>query len=172
MAFAIERAEAADDICDIIISSLMLPMTPVPRKLARLHLVADILANSSAPVPSAWKYRSAFEPKLGAVFDHLNDIYKTFPGRMKANVFKNQIMAVINIWEAMLVFTPSVIEGFTKRLNEGRGAGEGDFDEEGEPIDDGEPLIAEATNGSTMRGFMPIAGSKTGEIDVDGAAID
>jgi hypothetical protein len=46
MEFALKRAEAADEIAEVIIRSLMVDGTPVPRKLARLHLVSDILHNS------------------------------------------------------------------------------------------------------------------------------
>lgn len=46
MEFALKRAEAADEITDVLIKSLMVDGTPVPRKLARLHLVSDILHNS------------------------------------------------------------------------------------------------------------------------------
>jgi len=60
MEFAMNKAEAADDvgfaglnehqlmrqIAEVVCQSLRLDNTPVPRKLARLHLVSDILHNS------------------------------------------------------------------------------------------------------------------------------
>lgn len=46
MEFAVKRAEAADEVAEIVCQSLKLDNTPVPRKLARLHLVSDILHNS------------------------------------------------------------------------------------------------------------------------------
>ena len=46
MEFAINHAEAADEVAEIVCQSLRLDGTPVPRKLARLHLVSDILHNS------------------------------------------------------------------------------------------------------------------------------
>lgn len=94
-------------VTDLIIMSMMLPATPIPRKLARLYALSDILANSSAPVSSAWKYRGIIENKLPPVFDHFNQIYQSFPGRMKANAFKQQIMVVVDLWETMLIFTPT-----------------------------------------------------------------
>lgn len=97
----------ASQVTDLIVMSLMLPTTPIPRKLARLYALSDILANSSAPVSSAWKYRGIIENKLGPVFDHLNLVYQSFPGRIKANAFKQQIMAVVDLWETMLIFTPA-----------------------------------------------------------------
>lgn len=74
--------------------------------MARLYVISDILANSSAPLPSAWKFRAAFETRLNEVFDHLNQIYQSFPGRMRAEAFKKQVMGVVNLWETMLIFSP------------------------------------------------------------------
>lgn len=93
-------------MAELVAQSLMLPATPIPRKIARLYVVSDILANSSAPMASAWKYRAAFENRLDDVFDHFNQTYQSFPGRMRAEAFKKQIMGVINLWETMLIFNP------------------------------------------------------------------
>ena len=84
----------AQQIADILVCSLTIDSTPVPRKLARLHLVSDILHNAAASVPNAWVYRSIFEKKLPAVFDHLGDIYLSFPGRLKAEQFRGLIEKV------------------------------------------------------------------------------
>lgn len=81
-------------IADLLVCSLTIDTTPVPRKLARLHLVSDILHNSAASVPNAWVYRSLFEHKLPAVFDHLGDIYLSFPGRLKAEQFRGLVEKV------------------------------------------------------------------------------
>ena len=43
-------------VADIIIASLVVDGTPVPRKIARLYLICDILHNSAAPLPMAWKF--------------------------------------------------------------------------------------------------------------------
>lgn len=57
MEFAIDHADAADEVIDILIRSLLLPETSLATKLARLYLVSDILHNSGAHVANAWKYR-------------------------------------------------------------------------------------------------------------------
>ena len=46
MEFAVRHAEAADEVAEIICKSLKVEQTEVPRKVARLHLVSDILHNS------------------------------------------------------------------------------------------------------------------------------
>lgn len=101
-------------MADVIISSLLVDGTPVPRKVARLHLICDILHNSAASVPSAWKYRQEFQARLGIVFDHFATIYHSFPGRITADLFKKQITTVVDIWEDWIVFSPE----FTLELRE------------------------------------------------------
>ena len=99
---------------DIIIASLLVPETAVPRKLSRLHLICDILHNSAAPLPMAWKFRQEFQARLGIVFDHMSTIYHSFPGRITAETFKKQILGVVEIWEDWIVFSPE----FTKELRD------------------------------------------------------
>jgi len=123
MAFSLEHAEAANEVADIIIASLVVDGTAVPRKIARLYLICDILHNSAAPLPMAWKFRQEFQSRLGLVFDHFSTIYHSFPGRITAETFKKQIMAVIDIWEDWIVFSPDFTSGLRQRI-------EGQIDEE------------------------------------------
>ncbi|TFK93763.1 hypothetical protein K466DRAFT_580676 [Polyporus arcularius HHB13444] len=116
MAFSLEHAEAAAEVADIIISSLVVDGTPVPRKVARLHLICDILHNSAAPLPMAWKFRQEFQSRLGLVFDHLSTIYHSFPGRITAETFKKQITSIVDIWEDWIVFPPEYTAELRARL--------------------------------------------------------
>ncbi|KAI0374052.1 hypothetical protein BV20DRAFT_962009 [Pilatotrama ljubarskyi] len=116
MAFSLEHAEAAAEVADIIVASLVVDGTPVPRKVARLHLICDILHNSAAPLPMAWKFRQEFQSRLGLVFDHLSTIYHSFPGRITAETFKKQITAVVDIWEDWIVFPPEFTASLRQRL--------------------------------------------------------
>lgn len=81
-------------IVDLLVDSLTLDATPVPRKVARLHLCSDILHNASASLPNAWVYRSVMQARLPRVFDHLGEIHRSFPGRIKAEQFRVQISNV------------------------------------------------------------------------------
>ncbi|CAL1707281.1 unnamed protein product [Somion occarium] len=132
MAFSLEHAEAAAEVADIIIASLLVDGTPVPRKVARLHLICDILHNSAAPLPMAWKFRQEFQSRLGIVFDHLSTIYHSFPGRITAETFKKQIISVVDIWEDWIVFPPDFTSELRARL-------------EGATIQDNEPQVTEIT---------------------------
>ncbi|ORX39062.1 hypothetical protein BD324DRAFT_618400 [Kockovaella imperatae] len=113
MEFAVKHAEAADEVADIICQSLRIDDTPVPRKIARLHLVSDILHNSASPLPNVWKYRLAFEQRLPKVFAHLSDVEKSlraYSGIISADVFKTQVLTVLEIWDRWIVFTGEVSE--------------------------------------------------------------
>jgi U2-associated protein SR140 len=57
MAFAIDHADAATEIVDLLCKSILIPDSPLSVKLARLYLISDILHNSSVHVSNAWKYR-------------------------------------------------------------------------------------------------------------------
>lgn len=89
----------------------------MPRKIARLHLICDILHNSAAAVPSAWKYRQEFQARLGVVFDHFSTIYHSFPGRITAETFKKQITSVVDIWEDWIIFAPEFTSELRARLD-------------------------------------------------------
>ncbi|KAH8928661.1 hypothetical protein BT69DRAFT_1293155 [Atractiella rhizophila] len=116
MAFAIRHADACDEVVDILIKSLTIPSTPIPRKIARLHVISDILHNSSASIQNVWRFRSAFESRLQVVFDHLNLIYRSFPSRLKAEAFRMRIMGCVGEWDKWLAFTPGRIEEWEARL--------------------------------------------------------
>lgn len=81
-----------------------------------MHLICDILHNSAAPIPSAWKFRQEFQARLGIVFDHMANIYHSFPGRMTADTFKKQILAVVEVWEDWIVFPPEFTSELRQRL--------------------------------------------------------
>ncbi|CAI5480552.1 unnamed protein product [Closterium sp. Yama58-4] len=95
MAFALDHAEAATDIVEVLIESLTLLETPIPLKVARLMLVSDILHNSSAPVRNASAYRTAFQGYLPDVMESFNDCLNAVSGRMTAEALKDRVLKVI-----------------------------------------------------------------------------
>lgn len=109
-------SRTSSQVADIIIASLVLDGTPVPRKIARLYLICDILHNSAAPLPMAWKFRQEFQSRLGLVFDHLSTIYHSFPGRITAQTFKAQVISVVDIWDDWIVFPPDFTAELRQRL--------------------------------------------------------
>ncbi|CAO1631482.1 unnamed protein product [Parajaminaea phylloscopi] len=128
MEFAMDHANAAETVTDILTQSLLIPSTPVPRKLARLHVVSDVLHNSAAPVPNAWKYRSSMESRMTVVFRHLGDVARSFPGLMKQEGFRTQVRAVLDVWDSWLVFAPNTLEALRSALGTGNSRDSGSKD--------------------------------------------
>jgi U2-associated protein SR140 len=134
MAYAMDRADAAEEvpatfasylrqIVDVLIASLCSNDTPLPKKIARLYLASDILHNSSSGRTNVWKYRQLyvfrftcahgrFEARLAPVFNHLHEIYASFDGRIKADNFRRQIMAVTSVWETWMIFNNNNVESW------------------------------------------------------------
>ncbi|KZO98980.1 hypothetical protein CALVIDRAFT_535077 [Calocera viscosa TUFC12733] len=167
MGFALDHADAATEVASIILRSLQVDSTPVPRKVARLHLVCDILHNSAASVPNAWKFRQEFESGLGQVFDHLSTIYDSFPGRITAETFKKQITNVLDVWEDWIVFPPDKTQEYRRRLD-GNATQEPAAEEE-EEVE--EEKIEEAPQKPRFKASVFRPAAETAE-DVNGAPIE
>ncbi|MBW00610.1 U2 snRNP-associated SURP motif-containing protein, partial [Eschrichtius robustus] len=90
MVFCLNNAEAAEEIVDCITESLSILKTPLPKKIARLYLVSDVLYNSSAKVANASYYRKFFETKLCQIFSDLNATYRTIQGHLQSENFKQR----------------------------------------------------------------------------------
>ena len=116
MALAIDHAYAADDVADVLVRSLTVWSTPIPRKIARLHVVSDILYNAAAPVPNAWRYRGAFEQRLAPAFAHLGTLVGALPGRLSTESVARQLGRVLDCWDAWLVLSPSAIAAYRESL--------------------------------------------------------
>ncbi|KAI6026159.1 hypothetical protein BKA83DRAFT_4239283 [Pisolithus microcarpus] len=174
MTFSLEHAEAAREVSDLIISSLLVDSTPVPRKIARLHLICDILHNSAAP------FRQEFQARLGVVFDHFSTIYHSFPGRITAETFKKQITSVVDIWEDWIVFPPDFTVELRARLD-------GTAHTEAKPIKDDDNTDKESKTENEYiskfksKSFQPAqdtvsstreSGTDKEDDDIDGAPIE
>jgi U2-associated protein SR140 len=55
-----------------------------------------------------------FEARMASVFSHLHTIYTSFDGRIKADNFRQQIMAITSVWETWMVFNNSNVEAWIK----------------------------------------------------------
>lgn len=110
MVFALDHADLAAEISQILTESLTLPETPIPTKVARIFLVSDILHNSSAPVPHASAYRRYFEGKLPIVFQGFNETYKNISGRVTSQNLKEQVLRVLKIWSQWCLYPQEFID--------------------------------------------------------------
>ncbi|XP_035189916.1 U2 snRNP-associated SURP motif-containing protein isoform X4 [Oxyura jamaicensis] len=104
MVFCLNNAEAAEEIVDCITESLSILKTPLPKKIARLYLVSDVLYNSSAKVANASYYRKFFETKLCQIFSDLNATYRTIQGHLQSENFKQRVMTCFRAWEDWAIY--------------------------------------------------------------------
>ena len=104
MGFALDHSEEAKEVVEILTESLSLDETPIPKKLARLFAVSDILYNSSAPVRNASAYRSHLQQSMPQIFAALHSCYAAIDGRITANAMKEKVQSVLRVWQAWSVF--------------------------------------------------------------------
>ncbi|KAJ3020140.1 U2 snRNP-associated SURP domain-containing protein [Thoreauomyces humboldtii] len=112
MVFCLDHASAADAIVQTLLTSLLIPTTPIfPTKCARLYLVSDILSNTNIPSPNVWKYRSGLETRLEEVFRHFGDVRRGVARRLRREEFRNCVCNVLDVWDAWIVFPTEFLKG-------------------------------------------------------------
>ncbi|KAF6176512.1 hypothetical protein GIB67_007895 [Kingdonia uniflora] len=111
MGFALDNADAAGEIVEVLTESLTLKETPIPTKVARLMLVSDILHNSSAPVKNASAYRTKFETTLPDIMESFNDLYRSITGRITAEALKERVLKVLQVWADWFLFSDAYVSG-------------------------------------------------------------
>ncbi|TVU32838.1 hypothetical protein EJB05_24597 [Eragrostis curvula] len=111
MGFALDNADAAGEIVEVLTESLTLKETSIPTKVARLMLVSDILHNSSAPVKNASAFRTKFEAALPDVMESFNDLYRSVTGRITAEALKERVMKVLQVWADWFLFSDAYLNG-------------------------------------------------------------
>ncbi|XP_057949873.1 protein RRC1 isoform X1 [Malania oleifera] len=111
MGFALDNADAAGEIVEVLTESLTLKETPIPTKVARLMLVSDVLHNSSAPVKNASAYRTKFETTLPDIMESFNDLYRSITGRITAEALKERVLKVLQVWADWFLFSDAYVNG-------------------------------------------------------------
>ncbi|KAL5558246.1 hypothetical protein UlMin_034457 [Ulmus minor] len=111
MGFALDNADAAGEIVEVLTESLTLKETPIPTKVARLMLVSDVLHNSSAPVKNASAYRTKFEATLPDIMESFNDLYRSVTGRITAEALKERVLKVLQVWADWFLFSDAYVNG-------------------------------------------------------------
>ncbi|KAJ8357163.1 hypothetical protein SKAU_G00199570 [Synaphobranchus kaupii] len=174
MVFCLSHADAAEEVVECIAESLSILKTPLPKKIARLYLVSDVLYNSSANVASASYYRKFFETKLCQIFSDLNATYKIIQGHLQSENFKQRVMCCFRAWEDWTVYPdPFLIKlqniflGLVS-LDTEKDPPQPVVEEEPTEDIDGAPIVEEELNGALLEDVdgAPI------EAPVDGAPLD
>ncbi|XP_047496387.1 U2 snRNP-associated SURP motif-containing protein-like isoform X2 [Penaeus chinensis] len=104
MVWCIEHADAAEEICQCITEALTNTETALPKKIARLYLVSDILHNCSVKVSNASFYRKGFQAKLAEIFEGLHVSYNLVESRLRAEQVKQRIMQCCRAWEEWAIY--------------------------------------------------------------------
>jgi len=104
MVFCLEHSEWAEEIVECISESLSILETPLNKKVARIYLISDILHNSSAKVAKASFFRKHFETKLEQVMHHLHTCHMMISSRLRAEQFKQKILACLRAWEDWAIY--------------------------------------------------------------------
>ncbi|RXN05718.1 U2 snRNP-associated SURP motif-containing -like isoform X1 [Labeo rohita] len=196
MFFCLTHADAAEEIVECIAESLSILKTPLPKKIARLYLVSDVLYNSSAKVANASYYRKFFETKLCQIFSDLNATYKTIQGHLQSENFKQRVMSCFRAWEDWAVYpdpfliklqniflglvsldpekeTPELLPEPPERSEDIDGAPIVEEELDGAPFDDvdGMPIDGAPIDGAPLDDLdgMPIRGT---DDDLDGVPLD
>uniref|UniRef100_A0A8B9KL92 U2 snRNP-associated SURP motif-containing protein n=1 Tax=Astyanax mexicanus TaxID=7994 RepID=A0A8B9KL92_ASTMX len=167
MLFCLTHADAAEEIVECITESLSILKTPLPKKIARLYLVSDVLYNSSAKVSNASYYRKFFETKLCQIFSDLNATFRTIQGHLQSEHFKQRVMSCFRAWEDWAVYPDPFL---IKLQNIFLGLVSLDPEKE-TPVEDidGAPIVEEELDGAPLEDVdgMPIDGAP-----LDGAPLD
>uniref|UniRef100_A0A0B7ALJ1 CID domain-containing protein n=1 Tax=Arion vulgaris TaxID=1028688 RepID=A0A0B7ALJ1_9EUPU len=185
MVWCLDHAEAAEEVVDCIAESLSIIQTPIPKKIARLFLVSDILFNSSAKVPNASFFRKFFQSKLKEIFKDINETYVKIEGRLKAEQFKQKVMNCFRAWEDWAVYPNDFLINLQniflglimpiKQEESPEHKEEKVVDIDGAPIEDvdGFPLSEQAKHTTDVDGeeLKSVNGLPVNETDIDGEPI-
>ncbi|XP_033119834.1 U2 snRNP-associated SURP motif-containing protein-like [Anneissia japonica] len=175
MVYCLDHGESAEEIVECISESLSILQTPIPKKIGRLFLVSDILFNSSAKVANASYYRKYFEARLPGIFIDLHKTHQSIQQRLKAEHFKNRVMACFRAWEDWAIYPNELLvrlqNVFLGLVGSKKGDGpNGDvemlIEKTVEPELDGLPLVNESLDGQEIAEDIDGA-----NIDVDGTEI-
>uniref|UniRef100_A0A0K0DII3 RRM domain-containing protein n=1 Tax=Angiostrongylus cantonensis TaxID=6313 RepID=A0A0K0DII3_ANGCA len=94
MVWCADHATCAREICDCIYESLTIDETPLHKKIARLYLISDLLANAaSRGVRDVFYFRQYFGDLLSKIFSALGRTLRNITARLKAEQFKQRVMS-------------------------------------------------------------------------------
>lgn len=188
MVWCLDHADSAEEVVDCIAESLSILQTPIPKKIARLFLISDILHNCSARVSHASFFRRYFEVKLPEIFKDVHEAYEKIDARLKAEQFKQKVMACFRAWEDWAIYTSDFLinlqnvflglvpmkpsDSPVKEEEDLDGLALDDVD--GVPLDelDGLPLDGEMDDEKPKPGEEPVKGIVPYGDDLDGEPVD
>ncbi|PIO76694.1 hypothetical protein TELCIR_01210 [Teladorsagia circumcincta] len=145
MVWCADHATCAREICECIYESLTIDETPLHKKIARLYLISDLLANAaSRGVRDVFYFRQYFGDLLTKIFAALGRTLRSVNARLKAEQFKQRVMSCFRAWEESVLYPTDVLvnsQNIFLGLMDGRDTDEEEEDLDGAPCDiDGVPI--------------------------------
>ncbi|KAH7725317.1 surp module family protein [Aphelenchoides avenae] len=107
--WCVEHADCAKEIVRYIVDSIMEKDVPFHKKIARMYLVSDILANCGARVRDVFYYRQFFSDRLVDIFVALNQTLERIESRLKAEQFRQRVMLCFRMWEDNSIYPTDVL---------------------------------------------------------------
>ncbi|KHJ83807.1 hypothetical protein OESDEN_16489, partial [Oesophagostomum dentatum] len=145
MVWCADHATCAREICECIYESLTIDETPLHKKIARLYLISDLLANAaSRGVRDVFYFRQYFGELLTKIFSALGHTLRNISARLKAEQFKQRVMLCFRAWEESVLYPTDVLvnsQNVFLGLTESKTSDEEEEDLDGAPCDiDGIPI--------------------------------
>ncbi|KJH46283.1 hypothetical protein DICVIV_07671 [Dictyocaulus viviparus] len=145
MVWCADHATCAREICECIYESLTIDETPLHKKIARLYLISDLLANAaSRGVRDVFYFRQYFGDLLSKIFSALGRTLRNITARLKAEQFKQRVMSCFRAWEESVLYPTDVLvnsQNIFLGLMDGRTTDDEEEDLDGAPCDiDGVPI--------------------------------
>jgi U2-associated protein SR140 len=125
MQWIIEHEQNAPEIVQLLTESLTITETKLGLKLARLFLISDVLHNVRhletvipGEFPKLWLFTACFYTTLPVIMKSFGNKYKTIPGRISAQSFKDQVYKVLANWKKQNLYMPIYVEQLTQYFND------------------------------------------------------
>ncbi|GMT32422.1 hypothetical protein PFISCL1PPCAC_23719 [Pristionchus fissidentatus] len=110
MVWCLDHAAWSKEIAECLYESLTIDETPLHKKIARLYLIADILANAAVRgVKDVFYYRQHFETLFPKIFKSLAATLHLIEGRLKAEQFKQRVMNCFRAWEDVTLYPTEIL---------------------------------------------------------------
>ncbi|KAF8383070.1 hypothetical protein PRIPAC_72212 [Pristionchus pacificus] len=110
MVWCLDHATWSKEIAECLYESLTIDETPLHKKIARLYLIADILANAAVRgVKDVFYYREHFQKLFPKIFSALATSLRNIEGRLKAEQFKQRVMNCFRAWEDVTLYPTDIL---------------------------------------------------------------
>jgi len=112
MLYALDHADSATALGDVLVQAVSLPEIPAATKVAQLFLLSDILHNCSSPAaPAGPMLRKHLLSRLPEIFHALRVAYAAVDSRITAQTLRRHVMNVLRAWESWCLLGSSALLG-------------------------------------------------------------